>query len=95
MNADNGPLTPDYRVAALIAEHRAALDEAERLTSFVSVVTMIGHYRSRINWFERNGQATALGMLGENGLAPAIRSVLRSARFHAADCPALVLDRAA
>lgn len=67
---------------ALIASHRAALDLAVQATDFPTVIARVGELRRRINWFERHGRETALGGLGENGLAPAIEQTLRSALFH-------------
>lgn len=80
------PETPADRFNALVASHRAKLDEADRLTDFAPVRIMAADLRCRIDahegWAEQSGLYDT-GMIGPNGFGPAVDDALRQARFHA------------
>ncbi|WP_375249513.1 hypothetical protein [Sphingomonas sp.] len=65
--------------AVLAAQHIATLDLVEQTTDNAFTLNLAARYRDRVRWLARHNDT---GMLGPNGIAPAIASIARSAEFH-------------
>lgn len=67
------------RAQALAAEHLATLDTIPLTTDSSFVLAQAHRYRARVRQLARFNDA---GMLGENGIGPAIADVAKQAAFH-------------
>jgi hypothetical protein len=77
-----------WRAVALAEGHLYALEAAAEATDYPIALEAIrlkrGIVKRYLRWINESdmGASNALGMLGENGHAPGIRSVCDSARYH-------------